>query len=565
MAFKQAKIDDVKPKLNLLNNTEVLQNAQREEREFLSLILNYRDLMEYAIDDPLINWQLFFYTDNAKIFALAVSYYNRHKSPLTASAIEEITRHSKNPEEERNAIQRVMKEGIAKREDYERLKNNLLDRYNQQCFYEYVFDTSGGDTGLAHKILNATTNQTALISEFQDKIMSLEKRRVGLDEFTKVSSFLECINHVVDDIDDRRKNPEKHYGWMCGWKSIDDVLFGFRPGKYGLVIGYPGGGKTTFMINLALGLAIHGKAKVCYVTVESDGLEIAERMLCNIAEVSSKALKAGGIHIDSETFGKVLKTKEKIRETIGENFILITVPQDTCVTDVLTLIDKKRRSQGFDIVFVDYLDVIASVDRFPDRKDLEIGQVSIRLQSYGKKHNLCMFSAQSFNNETIKTIKKSLSKAKDSGDAEDIKSIIGPDSVGGTQKLSRDCDYMWGLIMGQHYDNLFIYWMKSRTSQKAESFRLRAFLDLCKLVEEEKYIDPSKPGIGDELLDAFITRKQMEEEKEKEENENMLKNAEMVVKVIENKKGIENVKSSYVPGEDDSERNPEDNGNSLNE
>lgn len=528
MAYRIVKSDDIKKKQNLIKNEDVLNLAVHEEREFLSLLLNHRDLMDDVIKNTNINDDYFFYLENARIFAIAAFYHLEHNSALTEGAVNEIVRNSKHPQEERAILQRLMKP-LSKPEEYERLKNNLIDRHNQQLFYEMVFEGKDGDVGIAHRILNATSNQTAIISEFQDKIMSFEKR-LKSDEFTTVTSLSESVERVVKSIADRRVNPEKHYGWLTGYKGIDNVIYGMRPGKYGLVIGYPNGGKTTFMINLALGFAAHG-AKVCYVTVESSDDEIAERMLCNLAMVSSETLKKGGAEITSKIYADILKAKEKIKESFGESFVFITVPQKTPVNDVISLIDRKRRSTNFNVVFVDYLDVIDSIERFPGRPDLEIGQVSMRLQAYGKKHNLSMISAQSFNNETIKLIKKVILNAKDGIESitDDIGAAIGPDSVGGSQKLSRDCDYMWGLILGNKKQRLAIYWMKSRDSGKPEPFFLTAKLDCCKLIEEEHYDITTLDENQDELLDAFIERNRIRKEKEEEENSSMLSNADKVI------------------------------------
>jgi replicative DNA helicase len=529
MEIKRAQAGDVKQKFNLIKNEEVLADAQKEEREFLSLVLTNRDLLEDVISHTNITHDFFFYLENARIFAIASYYHIEHNQSLTESAIEQITKGHKNPEAERAAIKRVMKTDICEKGDFDRLKNNMIDRYNQQCFYELVFETQGGDAGLAHKILNATRDQTNLISEFQDKMLSFEKKIKDADQFTKISSFMESLGRVVEDIGDRRTNPEKHYGWMTGYKSIDSVIYGMRPGKYGLVIGYPGGGKTTFMINLALGFAKSG-AKVCYVTVESDDDEVSERMLCNIADVSSKMLKEGGSRIDDDMYRKILKARDHIKSNFGENLTFITVPQGTEVKTVLSLVERKRRTSGLDILIVDYLDVLAPNIPVPNHRDQEIGQMSVCLQSYGKKQGLGVISAQSFNNETIKMIRKQLMKEKDQEDG-DVSTILGPDSVGGSQKLSRDCDYMWGLIMSR--DQLFVYWMKSRSSEKAEMFKLRAMLDYCKLIEEEKYFDLSKPGVSSDLIDAFNQRQEMKKEKEREECERSLKEGERLLKMGE--------------------------------
>ncbi len=527
---KIQKASDIQPKQNLIKNEEVVNIAIREEKEFLSLLLNHHELREDCLKNTPIDYNYFLFVENSRVFAMATYYHLEYNSSITEGAINEILKGSANPLEERNFLHRIIKLSV-KTEEYERLKNNLIDRYNQQRFYELIFQSSDGGVGIAHEILNATSNQTELISKFQDEMTSFEKRGVK-DEFTKISSLSDTLKDVMEDIADRRVNPDKHYGFLTGFKGIDDIIYGLKPKKYCIVVGYPNGGKTTFMINLALGLALN-KARVCYVTVESSGAEIAERMICNLASVPSDVLRKGGEHITSKVFSQVIQAKEKILNSFGDDFVVITVPQKTPVDQLISLIERKRRSKGFDVVFVDYLDVIDSIDKFPGRPDMELGQVSVRLQAYGKKNDLTMITAQSFNNETIKLIKKMVLKSKDGADSikDDISHAIGVDSVGGSQKLSRDCDFMWGLVMGNQQQRLGVYWMKSRDSKKAEPFFLTAKLDCCKLIEEDQYKIHDIEFDESDLAEMFLRREELKRLAESKEEENMLNNAKKVIDI----------------------------------
>jgi len=482
-----------------------------------------KDCLNDLLNNTTIDADYFFWVQNARLFSIVVYHYIRNSgSVLTEAAIEEMTRNSENPANDRIFFDKIFGLSVNKN-DYERLRNNLVNRYAQQRFYELCWIGSGGNEGLINRIINSTSDQLQLVSELQDKIVELGAQSKR-DSFTRIASISNTLDFVINDIEDRILNPEKHYGWKTGFKGFDDVVFGFRKGQYGIVVGYPNGGKTTMLINMALGMSLFG-AKICYVTVESDENQITERILCNKAKVSSTIMRKGGPELGLK-FEEIKKAKRELKEKIGSKFTFINVTQQTKVTDLLALIDTKRRAVGFDVVFVDYLDVISSITRYPNRPDLEIGEVSVMLQAYGKKYDLVTITAQSFNNEMIKMIKKQLQKTKDDhNDSKDIEDIIGIEGVGGSQKLSRDADYVWGLIL-RH--NLTVYWMKSRFTGKPGPFHLHANLECCYLVDlDEAVAIAEKEGgeTADDKVDGFIDREGLN----KKASQEMLTNEQKLV------------------------------------
>jgi len=519
------KKDDVEIRQReIVPNEDVQRAASSEEPMFLSLLMKHKDLLHDVMSNSVIETDHFLLIQHKRLFALiAVNYVKKNSSLLTEAAMEEYAKEADDPAASRQFFDKIYNLVVSK-DDYERLKTNILNRYTQQKFYEICWLGDNGEEGLVNKILNAKDDQIQLVSTLQDRLVELSAQNKK-DGFTRIASLSQTLNAVMSDIDDRRKNPKKHYGFMTGFKGIDDVIFGFKKGRYAIIVGYPNGGKTTMLINLALGMSLRG-ARVCYVTVESDENEITERMLCNQANISSKILKAGGEAIKPEYYESLMRAKEHLDEKIGGKFVLINVTQGTKVSDLLSLIDAKRRAVGFDVVFIDYLDVISSITKYPSRPDLEIGEVSVMLQAYGKKYDLVTITAQSFNNEMIKAIKKQLTKVKDHEgvDSQDVEEIVGIEGVGGTQKLSRDADYIWGLILGNHDQHLAVFWMKSRFSGKPKPFILAANLDACKLVDLEEYTvtrEKEPPESSDDAVKAYKDKENLKEKVQQEQLERL--------------------------------------------
>lgn len=53
-----------------------------------------------------------------------------------------------------------------------------------------------------------------------------------------------------------------------GFKELDTILKGLKPGSYNLIGARPAMGKTSFALNIAMYVAMEEKKKVCYFSLD---------------------------------------------------------------------------------------------------------------------------------------------------------------------------------------------------------------------------------------------------------------------------------------------------------
>ena len=132
----------------------------------------------------------------------------------------------------------------------------------------------------------------------------------------------------------------------------------------------------------------------------------------------------------------------------------------------------------------------------------------------------------------IKAIKKQqLSVRQDDHDKSEtdrVSTVIGLEGIGGTQKLSRDADFVWGLMLGSNGTKLSVYWLKSRKSGKPGPFTLDAALDYCVLSEPSNSFELN----GDELAEALHDPEKIREQS-LEKQKNSLKNAGIIENIAQ--------------------------------
>lgn len=208
---------------------------------------------------------------------------------------------------------------------------------------------------------------------------------------------------------------------------------GLGAGELGVVIGKPGGGKSTFLCNIAKGACAHGK-NVIYFTLEANEDIIAERMDHIISAYTVLEMK-----------GKKDKLVKAVSVLAGNLIIKkfpssVTSPLDlsNCVQDLV--------SNGFrpDLVIADYIGIMAPI-KWQKEIRHRIQDVCQGLISYiGEKYEIPVWSAH----QASKVDKgENMSKTEGSyGKREDPDEVLRMGDVAEAKiALAAECTYLISL------------------------------------------------------------------------------------------------------------------------
>lgn len=473
-------------KTRVIPDNEKLREAARlQEKRFLSSILLNPECLERAASSQGISYDYFWIRDHAVIFWIAASYFQDTNRLLSLDAFQNMIPQIGYPPNEAGALISLFQEILELRisaDSYPVLVKGMVDRHIQASFWAKC---SMGGNNLVMKLVESPADHRNLLSDLREQIDSIFSELAG-DEYTAVRGFEEVIDGYADEFMERVKNPEIAYGLKTQFKSIDEELLGFRPGEYVIICAKPGGGKTTMMVNLAQQMAAEG-AEVLYVTIELSSEELSERIMSKVTGIPTLELKKGGPQA-ADYEDDVRKAEAELKKDLGGGrFTWIDVPQGIPAGDLMNMIEQRRKRHNFKVLFVDYLDVVKAPVTYHDRPDLETGAVSQIIQGYGKRHGLVTVTAQSYNNEMIKTVKKILDK-RELNTPDDwltgLQDVLGTEGIGGTQKLARDADFIIGLWLKAQKDQLYCIWLKSRKSSGDRGFVLYSNLPACQLTEK---------------------------------------------------------------------------------
>jgi len=167
-------------------------------------------------------------------------------------------------------------------------------------------------------------------------------------------------------------------GLKLGWRSLDRMTGGFRPGQLIIVGGRPSMGKTTLGLAWAASMARAG-CKVALFSAEMTRRELAENLVCQASGFSS-VLYSDSPEVDTAVCRDVASAVAPLCKAdfhVCDSIVKIEGIRSEC--------RRVKRRSGLDVVFVDYIQLIAAPRGIEKNRRIEIETVSRELKALAKE------------------------------------------------------------------------------------------------------------------------------------------------------------------------------------
>lgn len=210
---------------------------------------------------------------------------------------------------------------------------------------------------------------------------------------------------------------EQFLGLPTGFADLDDVIVGLNKSDLILVGARPAMGKTSFALNIARNVAVTGKRKVLFFSLEMTKEQIAQRVLATDAGVDGKKMREG--RLDPADWVGIAEAAS----ALSDCELYFDDSSDITVTEMKA---RTRRLGKVDCVFIDYLGLIRSGKKSENRVQ-EVTEITRSLKLMAKDLNIPVFVCAQLSRGTEgrgKSHRPQLSDMRESGSIEQDADIV---------------------------------------------------------------------------------------------------------------------------------------------
>lgn len=223
-----------------------------------------------------------------------------------------------------------------------------------------------------------------IIATMENELLAFVTGPDGLRMHRGVSESME----ILDDPDPQMT------GFTSGLGSLDNLLGGFRPGKYIIVAAPTSEGKTSLLTQLDVRAAKEGR-KVAHFSLEMPARDVIHRFLA----------QESGVQVAHFTNPRLLDDDDwkALSKSAGEMATHDVTVFDR-IYDIDQIISNARRMKlqhGLDVVVVDYIQLVEPSEQHRNREGA-VSEISRKLKRLAQDFGLTVLCASQFSREQQK-------------------------------------------------------------------------------------------------------------------------------------------------------------------
>lgn len=425
------------------------------EKQFISLLLKYKDLVEDYIESS-IEVEYFDHGFAMILHAIKESFTNDvllTRKSFLAFLDKFISSRIEQSQLELNFGQISFTK--ADRHDYPMLKEKIINDYLVRSVSSGItnFNKDRANKGekFAVKQLAAVMSDLVSSSRDGDKII-----------YQDINTITEEYANYIDDIRDGKIKNKEFISF--GIEELDKTSgIGLSPGTLTLFCGDVGGYKSTMMLNVGANVWWNQKYNVLHIPLEMPRELMLTKLISRQTQTPFDLLQNPG-DMTSKQWTIARKIfMEDWRKHEAKFYIMESYQERTKVSVIRRMIERHLEFFKPRLVIVDYIANLQPDKANHNRNDLEIGEMLKDLRYMGKPkvvHNegFAIISGAQLGREALKRVRRQ------GGD----KASFYSEDIRGSHEYSADADTMYAMYVdeAQPEGKLTIYCVKSRYGKK---------------------------------------------------------------------------------------------------
>ena len=250
-----------------------------------------------------------------------------------------------------------------------------------------------------------------------------EKKIFAIKEAALRGDFIalkEILPQTFEQIEEYSKREGHVTGISTGFIDLDIKTAGFQRAELIIVAGRPSMGKTAFALNVAEYAAIEKSIPVCIFSLEMTKEQLAQRLLCSRARISSHQLKTGRIADHQWT---------NLSIAVGPLSEAPIYLDDSPTLTIMEIRAKARRMKlrhDIGLIVIDYLQLVRGLAK-PESRQIEMTYVSQSLKALARELKVPVVALSQLSRQVEirgKDAKPQLSDLRESGAIEQDADVV---------------------------------------------------------------------------------------------------------------------------------------------
>ena len=219
-----------------------------------------------------------------------------------------------------------------------------------------------------------------------------------------------------------RENKDKYFidnevdKTYIGLPKLDDLLGGLEGGDVIVIGARPGVGKSALVTQIATNLSEQGK-RVGFYNLEMKEKQVYERFLVSQSGIGLTRLRRAKRFLgdEQERFDRANEILEK-----KENIVITTGSK------AVSEIRSESRHMGYDVIIIDYLQLLKSDREYRGNRYAEVGAISKAIKALSMELNIPIIALSQLNrvSEARDTKEPTMAELREAGDIEQDASVI---------------------------------------------------------------------------------------------------------------------------------------------
>ncbi len=282
----------------------------------------------------------------------------------------------------------------------------------REKFYIRSLILVAGEIG--ENALNSGQTADELLDMAEQRIYDIRQGKTVVGP-SKIGDILPTVYQSLYNLSLLEK--DQYAGFNTGFSELDKRITGLNRSDLIIVGARPAMGKTSFALNIARNVAVYGRKKVLFFSLEMSKEQLAQRVLSTEARVQSTKFRTG--RLSPEEWQHIAEASVFLSdvELYFDDTASITVPEMKA---------RARQLKGVDCIVIDYLQLMKSSKK-TDNRVQEVSDITRELKMMAKDLNIPVVTCAQLARRTEekgRSHKPQMSDLRESGSIEQDADII---------------------------------------------------------------------------------------------------------------------------------------------